>query len=1072
MDNVGLIQGKKSTQIISVGFIAMILLVIVFGLMAIAENRKLAEFNDKMYQHPFSVSIAVLEASGDILAMHRYMKDVVLARTEEELDTAISLVDQHELDVYRNFELIKERFLGDKNRINTAYISFVEWKIIRDEILTFKRQNQHQLAANITVGKEAEHIEKLNENMSYLVNFAQSKALEFKNNSQRSYGLSKTSLYRLLIFIIISNIITALFVIFLVRKAESSRYESEERFRAIFNNAEVSIWSEDFSAVVIELEYLRQQGVVNLKEHLYANIKLAWDLAAMVKVNSVNNATLKLFHAKDQVEFLSKIDQTFGPNAIDVFINELCAIWDKQETFLSEANYETLDGRQITALISFQVPISTNNYSNVPISIVDITKQKRLEKQLKLSSRVFSGTHEGIMITDAGGLIVDVNPAFSDITGYSRAEVIGKNPHILSSGKQRSEFYKKMWQQVSEQGFWQGEIWNRRKSGEVYAELLTTSSLKNADGRIVNYLGMFTDITNSKRQQESMRRMAHYDALTGLPNRTLLQDRFNLALAHSKRSNTVLAVCFLDLDDFKPVNDTFGHDVGDKLLIEVARRLVAALRTEDTVSRLGGDEFSMLLGDIKSTSQCDEILERIIHATSSTYFINKHAINISASIGVSLSPMDGTDLDILLRQSDQAMYQAKQEGKNNYQFFDLEQAQETSQLHVKIQEMKQALLNDELCLYYQPKVNMRTGKLIGVEALNRWQHPEFGIIPPSEFLPCIEGSELENEVGDWVINQAMKQLESLSNQGIDIEVSVNVSSMQLLNASFLDNLSDALKYHQNIKSSNFKLEVLESSTLGNVERIRDIICACRDELGVKIALDDFGTGYSSLSHLRELPADTIKIDQSFVRDVLVDQNDFSIIDGVIALAKSFNRHVIAEGVESTEHGQMLLLMGCHNAQGYAISKPMPANKLLGWIHAYKPNQTWLGISQQEMTLQVRRVRQLELILNHWLKNIECLIEKKVNKQVDIADFGCHFDKWIRRLRDDLIFDEAWLNEMELAYNEMHIVSREILMNNQVGSSLFKKDELNQLYNAFKHTLHTLSLVKAIKEQQPIVARRA
>ncbi len=550
--------------------------------------------------------------------------------------------------------------------------------------------------------------------------------------------------------------------------------------------------------------------------------------------------------------------------------------------------------------------------------------------------------------------------------------------------------------------------------------------------------------------------MAHYDALTGLPNRALLLDRFTQAIAQSKRSGRLLAICFLDLDDFKPVNDTFGHDVGDKLLVEVSRRLVEMLRAEDTVSRLGGDEFSMLLGDLNSTAQCCEILDRVIKVISATYYIDQHPINISASIGVSLSPFDGVELDILLRQSDQAMYQAKQEGKNNYQFFDLEQAQSATQLNVKLQEIKRALLNDELHLYYQPKVNMASGKIIGAEALIRWQHPEKGIIPPLEFLPFIEGSPLENEVGAWVIEQALVQLEMLISEGVNIEVSINVSSLQLLNVSFFDDLSHALERHPRVKAQKFKLEVLESSTLGNVERIRDIIGACRDELGVRVALDDFGTGYSSLSHLRELPADTIKIDQSFVRDVLVDQNDFSIIDGVIGLAKSFNRHVIAEGVESTEHGQMLLLMGCYNAQGYAIAKPMPANRLLDWIREYQPNQIWLDTQQEQMAPHARRIKQLELILNHWFSKIITLLESNVGEPIHLAELSCHFDKWVGRLRDDLAFEEQWINDLEQAYNEVELLAKEIV---SAGDNLFKTDNISKLHSVYNKMLWLLSLVE-------------
>lgn len=1058
MDYVDPPKKKSSTRVIAIGFVIMTLLVISFAFIALHENKKHAELNNKMYQHPFSVSVAVLEANGNILSMHRYMKDVVLASNKNELEVAISLVNQHEREVYRHFELIKERFLGDKESINIAYITFVDWKSIRDEVLTLKRNNQHRMAADITTGKGAEHVEKLNKNMHFLIDFARNKALEFKESSQRSYDFSKASFYYLLIFTISSSILTAFFVILLVRKAEYSCHESEERFEAIFNNAAVSIWSEDFSDVVVALENLTLKGVVDLKKHLYENINVAWNLTTMIKVNSVNNATLRLFGAKNKTELISNIDQIFGANAIYVFIDEICAIWAKQETFLSEANLTTLDGKDIKALISFQLPSSVNNFCNIPISIVDISEHNRLEKKLKLSSRVFSDTHEGIIITDVDKIMVDVNPAFSDITGYSREDVIGKNPHILTSGKHTPEFYIAMWKQIDEQGHWQGEIWNRRKNGEVYAELLTITSLKDADNCVVNYLGMFTDITHSKRQQERMRRMAHYDTLTGLPNRTLLLDRFNQAIAHSKRSDTLLAVCFLDLDDFKPVNDTFGHDIGDKLLIEVAHRLELAVRAEDTVSRLGGDEFSLLLGGIKSTAQCYELLERIIHPVSAPYLIDDNCIKISASIGVSLSPLDGIELDSLLRHADQAMYQAKQEGKNSYQFFDTKQSQKATLRHIKLQEIQHALINNELCLYYQPKVNMTSGKVIGVEALIRWQHPDKGLIQPIEFLPIIEGTDVEIQVGDWVIDQGMTQLKQLNDQGINIEMSVNVSSMQFLNTCFFDSLNEALNRHHNINAHHFNLEVLESSNLGDLEKISNIISACRNELGVSIALDDFGTGYSSLSHLRQLPADTIKIDQSFVRDVLIDPNDFAIIDGVIGLTKSFNRNVIAEGVESTEHGLMLLLMGCENAQGYAISKPMPANMLVNWINDYKPNKAWIESSQVDMTLPEKRVKQLELIFNHWLKKVESLIHQKVKEQREIDDIDCHFDKWITRLKEDKLFKYTWIKQLEKTHHLMLVVAEELVSKAQAGVSYSTKDELDKLHSAFDETLTVLASV--------------
>lgn len=577
----------------------------------------------------------------------------------------------------------------------------------------------------------------------------------------------------------------------------------------------------------------------------------------------------------------------------------------------------------------------------VRLSVIAIERNLSDEK-LRLSSRVFSDTNEGLMITDVTGRIIDINPAFTRVTGYSRSEVLGQTPSILSSDKQSPAFFVEMWQRLIEQGHWHGEVWNRKKNGELFAARLSISSLTNDDGKTLHYVGLFSDITQTKQQQQKLELMAHYDMLTELPNRSLLADRFRLGIAHSQRTETMLGVCFLDLDNFKPVNDSYGHDVGDQLLIAVAQRLKTNIRDADTASRQGGDEFVLLLGEIKSLAHCDEILQRINYFLAQPYIIAGHTFNISVSIGVTLYPGDDADLDTLLRHADYSMYQAKLAGKNRFHLFNPEQDQQTIQKHQQLDEIKQALSNNEFSLYYQPKINMKTGEVFGAEALIRWFHPEKGLIPPLEFLPIIEGSELEIQVGDWVINEALKQIVKWQKQGIFIEVSVNIASYHLLSSAFLSQLENALASHPNLNAKYLQLEILESSALGDLNTIRSILNTCRYVLGVNIALDDFGTGYSSLTHLKNLPANTIKIDQNFVKNMLDDPDDYAIINGVLALADSFNRKVIAEGVETTEHGLMLLAMGCYAAQGYGIARPMPATEIPNWLHSYIPNQRWLN----------------------------------------------------------------------------------------------------------------------------------
>jgi diguanylate cyclase (GGDEF)-like protein/PAS domain S-box-containing protein len=602
----------------------------------------------------------------------------------------------------------------------------------------------------------------------------------------------------------------------------------------------------------------------------------------------------------------------------------------------------TKDGRTITCEW-YNTPLINEEGKVIGISslVIDITEKQKAEEMLRLSSRFFTETNEGILITDAKVAIIDVNPAFCDITGYSREEVIGKKPRFLDSGKQSPKFFRDLWKILKEQGHWKGELWNCKKDGSLFAELLSISSIVDKNDNILNYVGLFADITHSKQQQEKLVQMAHYDVLTQLPNRTLLADRYIQATAHCKRNKTLLAFCFLDLDNFKPVNDRYGHDAGDQLLIEVAKRFLTAIREEDTVSRQGGDEFALLLGDIKSAAHCEQLLERILHSIAEPYIIDQQSVSISASIGVSLYPQDGTDLDTLMRHADQAMYLAKLNGRNQYSFFNAEQNQLTIQKNIKLQEIQATLSNNDFCLHYQPKVNMSTGAVFGAEALIRWLHPKKGLILPLDFLPIIEGTELEILVGNWVINEALKQLGAWKEQGIELEISINISSYHLQSPLFVAKLEEALARFPNVDPGNFQLEILESSALSDIDAVNNIIKTCMHTLGVNVALDDFGTGHSSLTHLRNIVAKTIKIDKSFVIDMLGDPNDHAIIDGVIGLAHSFNRDVIAEGVETTKHGSTLLLMRCNKAQGYGIAKPMPASEFPDWLASYIPNEEWL-----------------------------------------------------------------------------------------------------------------------------------
>jgi diguanylate cyclase (GGDEF)-like protein/PAS domain S-box-containing protein len=702
-------------------------------------------------------------------------------------------------------------------------------------------------------------------------------------------------------------------------------------------------------------------------------------------------------------------------------------------------------------------PMSVSTHTSSLLNSLAVRAAIELEriesgKQLVLAARVFNDSHEAIMLTDINGDIINVNPAFTEITGYERNDIVGENPSIFGSGKNGPEFYIDMWQKIHAEGFWHGEVSNRKKNGQPYIELLTISALKDEHDKILNYLGMFSDITQSKEQQEKLHLMAHYDVLTQLPNRTLFADRFSQAVSHSKRNETLLAICFLDLDNFKPVNDHHGHEVGDLLLIEVAKRIKAELREEDTVSRQGGDEFALLLKDIMSVEECGPLLTRLHHSLAQPYQINGHLLTIGASSGVTVYPSDNSDIDTLLRHADQAMYQAKLAGKNRYQIFNAEHDLKTIQQQNKLHEIQQALLNDELCLYYQPKVNMKTGKVFGAEALIRWRHPEKGLIPPLDFLPLISGTDLEIHVGEWVINQALKQMSIWREQGIALEVSVNVSSYHLQDKCFTEQLKSALALVPEINAKHFQLEILESSALGDIQTISRIIKHCRDRLGVQIALDDFGTGYSSLTHLRSLAITTVKIDQSFVRDMLDDPSDYAIINSVIGLADSFNREVIAEGLETTDHGLMLLLMGCDQAQGYGIARPMPAGDMSDWLHHYNPNQKWLAAANQSLTAKEIQLRLLTLTTKQWQRYFEKNIlsmPAKIEYWPIMTKNKCQCGTWLKRARQDAIFSDRWLTEFEQVHHDMHLIANDLLLKYENGLQEEARSGLTELHTNFE-----------------------
>lgn len=685
----------------------------------------------------------------------------------------------------------------------------------------------------------------------------------------------------------------------------------------------------------------------------------------------------------------------------------------------------------------------------------DITERKTAEAQLHLAANVFTHAREGIMITGIDGTIIDINEAFSRLTGYSRAEVLGKNPRILKSGRQDQAFYAAMWQELIEAGHWYGEVWNRRKSGEVYAEMLTISAVRDAQGQVKQYVALFSDITSLKEHESQLEHIAHYDALTALPNRMLLADRLHQAMAQALRRKQHLLVIYLDLDGFKFINDSHGHDAGDQLLMSVANRMKQTLREGDTLARLGGDEFVAVLLDLEDETSSLPMLNRLLSAAAKPVLIDGRNLQVSASIGVTVYPQEEeVDADQLLRQADQAMYQAKLAGKNRYQFFDTAQDRHLRGHHESLERMRQALNRREFVLYYQPKVNMRTGMVIGAEALIRWQHPENGLLPPAAFLPVIEDHPLAVEVGEWVIDSALSQMAAWHAMGLEIPVSVNISAYQLQQPDFIARLHVLLAQHPEVPAAQLELEVLETSALEDLVWVSQIIGACR-EIGVSFALDDFGTGYSSLTYLKQLPATQLKIDQSFVRDMLDDPDDLAILEGVLGLASAFRRRVIAEGVETLEHGSMLLRLGCDLAQGYGIARPMPAHDFPAWAAAWSPDPSWANlsaISREDLPLLFAGIEH-----RAWINSLASYLGNEIDTPPQLNARHCRFGEWWHQEGRSRYAARPDLLVIEALHQQIHDLAEALCTLRQRGQNsiaLARLDELHvlqgKLLDALQH----------------------
>lgn len=555
---------------------------------------------------------------------------------------------------------------------------------------------------------------------------------------------------------------------------------------------------------------------------------------------------------------------------------------------------------------------------------------------LQQASIVFENTSDGIIIVDDAHQIIRVNHAFSEITGYDEEDVVGKNPSIMKSGRHDDEFYLNMWQSIRNTGKWHGEIWNQRKNGEIYPELLSINTFKDKNDGLSYHIGIFTDISNIKETERKLEHQAHHDQLTGLPNRLLCHARMEHDMQFAKRNKEQLAIFFLDLDLFKNVNDSLGHAKGDDLLQQVGKRISDGLRDTDTVSRLGGDEFVIIAGSLKSKQDAALIAENILVTFSNPFLIDDQEIFIGASIGISIYPDDGESNDVLLRNADAAMYHAKSNGRNNYCFYTPALTAKVSERLMIETHLRSALEKDEFDVYYQPQYSIRDNGIIGVEALLRWNHPEMGMVGPDKFIPIAEEIGLIVSIGEWVLKTACRQLKQWMDAGYPaMRMAVNLSARQFEKPG-LDKVVVNILEELDMNPVYLELELTESIIMHDTAIVLDTLKSFH-KIGIRLSIDDFGTGYSSLSYIQRFPLDRLKIDRSFVKDIIDNTDDAEMIVSIIALAHSLNLQVIAEGVETKEQLQYLQEQGCDELQGYYFSPPVPAGELEALLNCSKNN---------------------------------------------------------------------------------------------------------------------------------------
>lgn len=676
------------------------------------------------------------------------------------------------------------------------------------------------------------------------------------------------------------------------------------------------------------LEQARRNNEATLRTLLDNLPYRAWLKDKEGRFLAVNHEFARAYSDLSPEDLVGQIDQQVLPPEIAA----RCRAADQAIMASGKSQYveeSLLENQEERWLETFRTPIfdSHGHLLGTTGLARDITERKRVEEALALAASIYQTSSEAIMVTDADNNIVDVNPAFTRLTGYEREDVLGQNPRLLQSGRQDKSFYQQMWHTLLREDRWQGEIWNRRKSGEFYAQWTSLSVTRHPDGSVHRHLAQFSDITDKKLKDELIWKQANYDTLTGLPNRRLFHDRLEQEIKKAHRTRHSLALMFIDLDRFKEINDTLGHAQGDQLLVEAALRILGCVRETDTVARLGGDEFTVILPEFNSTMHLERIVQNIIQRLSSPFTLNSEEVGyVSASVGITIYPNDAQDMPELLKHADQAMYAAKTEGRNRFSYFTASMQQEAHEKLALSNDLRQALTNNQLEVYYQPIVELSSGHIVKAEALLRWHHPQRGDISPAAFIPLAEEAGLISEIGSWVFREAITSVERWRRKyGRLIAVSVNKSPAQFTEQSNNADSWISTLDTMGLPGNSIAVEITEGLLLDKSVTVQKRLLEFRNH-GIELSIDDFGTGFSALSYLKRFDIDYLKIDRSFIHDLTEDESDKALTEAIIVMAHKLGIRTIAEGVETQAQYQLLQTFGCDYVQGFLFSPPLPESK--------------------------------------------------------------------------------------------------------------------------------------------------